>query len=65
MKINTIIKKYQNEFANLINQAATELPPMVVQLIMQDFMHQVNIQVNAAIQREATQIKAEQTAPQE
>lgn len=54
MKTNTIIRKYQNEIVNILNRAGNELPPVVIQLILQNVMYQVNAQVNAAIQNEST-----------
>ena len=55
MKINTVIKKYQNEIIQIINQAGAELPPAILQLILQNIMYQVNMQVNATLENEAMQ----------
>ncbi len=51
--INTVIKKYQDEMINVVNQAGVELPATVIQLILQNIMYQVNIQVNMALESEA------------
>lgn len=62
MKINTIIKKYQDELIGIINKSATELPPAIIQIILRDILHQVDTQVNIALQSEAVQdISGEQT----
>lgn len=51
--INTVIKKYQDEMINVVNRAGAELPATVIQLILQNIMHQVNMQVNIALENEA------------
>jgi hypothetical protein len=52
MSINAVIQKHQDEIIKAINRAGAELPPKIVQLILQNALYQIDAQVGAAIRTE-------------
>lgn len=54
MNINTTIQKHQDAITAVVNRAGAELPPKIVQLILQNVLFQVDVQTSMAIQRENT-----------
>ena len=54
MSINAVIQKHQEEIIKVINRAGAELPPKIVQLILQNALYQVDAQVGKAIRTEGT-----------
>ena len=61
MNINNSIKKHQDALVATVNNAGAELPPKIVQLLIQNVLYQVDMQVIVATQKENAKESGEKT----